>query len=160
MEFDKSKIYTLANADEINVGNKGYFADSLERLKEVVKKECNANYGEIGDIKNESYISRFCRKDSYNYALFYLVEEPKLFRPYQNTDEMIDHFCRHFNLIPQDHRLPTLWVKADDKKYLITRVSEDTVTLCFENEVCTFDLDILANIYTWLDGSPCGIKED
>lgn len=161
MEFDKLKVYTALNADEIKPGSKGYFVDTLENLKDVVQNERSKYYGEIKEIEAESYGCRFCKKDSYGYSLFYLVEEPKKkeLRPYKDTDEMIDHFCRHFNLIPQDYRLPTLWVKNDNRKYLITRVSENTVTICFENDVHTFSLIILFYDYTWLDGSPCGIEE-
>lgn len=165
MEFDKSKVFTALNADEIKQGSKGYFANSIrilkETIKETLKDSCAATYGEIDEIKDDSCACRFIIKKNSAYSFFYLVEKPKEkeLRPYKDTDEMIDHFCRHFNLIPQDHRLPTLWVKNDNRKYLITRVSENTVTMCFENDVSTFSLRILFDDYTWLDGSPCGIEE-
>ena len=165
MEYDKAKVFTALNADEVKVGSKGYFADNIrilkETIKETLKDSCAADYGEIDEIKDDSCACRFSIKKNSAYTFFYLVEEPKEkeLRPYTDTDEMIDHFCRHFNLIPQDYRLPTLWVKNDNRKYLITRVSENTVTLCFENDVFTFSLRILLDDYTWLDGSLCGIEE-
>lgn len=33
MEFDKSRVFTALNADEIKVGSKGYFADNLRSLR-------------------------------------------------------------------------------------------------------------------------------
>ena len=37
MEFDKSKIYTVLNADELKLGSKVYVADSLEALQSYVE---------------------------------------------------------------------------------------------------------------------------
>lgn len=164
MKFDKSKVYTALNADEVKVGSKGYYADCLKDLEERVNSDNKAYYNTLVEINPTSDVYRFKKGAAFTseYALFYLVEEPekKKLRPYMDTDEMVDHFCRHFNLIPQDHRLPTLWIKNGYNKYLITRVNENTVTLCIENDVYTFSLSVLADDYTWLDGSPCGIKED
>lgn len=171
MKIDESKIYTLLTADKVRLGSKGYFADTLKNMREVVDQERSENYGEIAEIKDNSYVARFKIKNCdieesltnpfRSYGLFYLVEEPKEkeLRPYKDTDEMIDHFCRHFNLIPQDHRLPTLWVKNNNRKYLITRVSKNAVTMCFKDCVYTFSLSIFGKECTWLDGSPCGIEE-
>lgn len=165
MEFDKSRVYTSVNADEVKVGNKGYFADNIAELQRCVFNEDKYYFFTIKEIATGDKNYRFLAdNDSGNEAswnLFYLVEEPKEkeLRPYKGTDEMIDHFCRHFNLIPHDHRLPTLWIKNNGNKYLITRVSENTVTICFEKNVFTFGLIRLLDDYTWLDGSPCGIEE-
>lgn len=73
---------------------------------------------------------------------------------------MIEHFCQHFNLILPEYSLPALWVKNNNAKYLITRVSKNTVSFVFEPMVYTTCLDTLFDEYTWLDGSPCGIEED
>lgn len=164
MKFDKSKVYTALNADEVKVGSKGYYADCPKALEERVNSDNKTYYDTLIGITPTSEVYRFKIGAAFSseYALFYLVEEPekKKLRPYRDTDEMVDHFCRHFNLIPQDHRLPTLWIKNGYNKYLITRVNENTVTLCIENDVYTFSLSVLADDYTYLDGSPCGIKED
>lgn len=163
MKFDKAKVFTTLNADEVKVESTGYFADTLESIKDIVEHERSDYYGKLVEIKNDSYERRFRLKDNYNYILFYLAEDRKEeFRPYKNTDEMVEHFYRHFNLIPQEHRLPTLWIKFKtdaDKKYLIARLSKSEVTLCFKSGNVTIDLESLAKEYTWLDGSPCGIKE-
>ena len=161
MEFDKSRIYTVVNADEVKLGSAGYFADSIYSLQQAVQHNDKECFGKVDCIKGTNTGFRFVADNGTCFSLFYFIEEPKEkeLRPYKDTDEMIDHFCRHFNLIPQDHRLPTLWVKNNDKKYLITRVSENTVTVCFEENVFTFGLIRLLDDYMWLDGSPCGIEE-
>lgn len=167
MDFDKSKVYTVITADEVEIGSKGYYADCPKDLEERVNSDNKTYYGTLSRITPTSEVYRFKKGDAFisEYALFYLVEEPekKKLRPYRDTDEMVDHFCRHFNLIPQDHRLPTLWIKFKtdaDRKYLIARLTKDTVTLCLESNNITLSLDTLAEKYTYLDGSPCGIKED
>lgn len=166
MKFDKSKVFTALNADEIKQGSKGYFANSIrilkETIKETLKDSCAATYGEIDEIKDDSCACRFIIKKNSAYSFFYLVEKPKKkeLRPYRNTDEMVEDFMERFYLLPQVHSLPILWVKSNDRKYLITRLDNNAVTLCFEKNVFTFDLRMLAEKYTYLDGSPCGIEED
>lgn len=75
MEFDKSKVYTALNADEVKVGSKGFFADSLQGLEDRVKNETNLLI--VQSINYKDYSHRFHADDEYNWVLFYLVEEPK-----------------------------------------------------------------------------------
>ena len=56
MEFDKSKVYTAVNADEVKVGSKGYFADTIAGLKNNIDKE---NILTVGKVWEEDSISRF-----------------------------------------------------------------------------------------------------
>jgi hypothetical protein len=89
MEFDKSRVFTALNADEVKVGSKGYFADSIrvlkETIKETLKDSCAAAYGEIDEIKNDSCACRFSIKKNSAYSFFYLVKEPME----KNTDLII-----------------------------------------------------------------------
>lgn len=73
MEFDKSKVYTALNADELKVGNKVYVADELGALKTIVNS--NADINVLAAIKGEDYACRFYNGYA-SYALAYLVEEP------------------------------------------------------------------------------------
>ena len=78
MEFDKSKVYTVVNADELKIGSKVIVADSLGELKNLV---------EIGDTRNIHTVikiydcyeqNRFAVGNNYcKYALAYLVSEPR-----------------------------------------------------------------------------------
>ena len=171
MEFDKSKVYTLLNADEVKIGSEGYFADNLEDLKDMVESERGEYCGKIDSIEAEGYSYRFRKKDKYCYGLFYLVEEPKekKFRPYKDTDEMIEDFKRRYSSYGgwsgKDNPMynPMIWVKAkgaEKNKYLITRFHENTnVTMNFGRDVYTASLPVLLDDYTYLDGTPCGIGE-
>lgn len=160
MEFDESKVFTLLNADAVNIGSKGYFADNLKDLKEAVEHGERENYGEIEAITCEADNCRFSIKKGSIFALFYLVKEPKeeKLRPYNDTNEMIDHFNEHFDLIPQKYRLPTMWIKHKDSgcKYLITGCADDHI-LAYPY---TIKFEVLLENFTYLDDSPCGIEED
>jgi hypothetical protein len=74
MEFDKSKILTGVTADQAKVGQKGWFGDSLEQLKEQVE-HCNPD--ELVAVWDESWMFRFEEKSSKSRRqLFYPVPEP------------------------------------------------------------------------------------
>lgn len=79
MKFDKSKVYTALNADEVKVGSKGYYADCLKDLEERVNSDNKAYYNTLVEINPTSDVYRFKKGAAFTseYALFYLVEEPK-----------------------------------------------------------------------------------
>lgn len=169
MEFDKSKVYTALNADEVKVGSKGYFADTLSQLEYAVLGDID--YGMIDKILPTNAEYRFKSRYSTMFNLFYLIEEPKekKFRPYKDTDEMIEDFKIRYNSYGgwngknNPMYSPLIWIKskgAEKNKYLITRFSDnDKVTMTFEKIVYSTNLRILSDDYTYLDGSPCGIEE-
>lgn len=172
MEFDKAKVFTVLNADEIKADSKGYFADTIKDLKDVVQNECSKFYGEIKEIKNEKYCNRFYKKDgySYSYNLFYLVEEPKenRFRPYSNPDEMIEDFVKRYsqyngfkgNANPMYN--PMIWIKSKSTgfRHLVTDYGDNSYDCnCVWIGAFSIVFKELLDDYTYLDGSPCGIEE-
>lgn len=162
MKFDKEKIFTVLNANEVEIGSSGYFADNLRSLRVAAEEECSRAYGEIEEIMNNSYGCRFRKKNGDTYTLFYLVEDRKEeLRPYKNTDEMVEDFKERFNVNVPPYAMPLVWVKMkdSDRKYLIVRFSSD-LTICHNVEVHTLTFEDLVEGYTYLDGSPCGIEED
>lgn len=158
MEFDKSKVYTALNADEVKVGSKGYFSDSLFYLKEKVSANMPTNT--ISQIYSESSDRRFGGDQIFLNSLFYLVEEPveEKWRPYKDTDEMIHDFCIRFTLGFANYELPLIWAKS--KLAGIKRLVKgyDVNAIYFDNT--GYSLKSLFENYTYLDGSPCGIKEE
>lgn len=171
MDFDKSKVYTVITADEVEIGSKGYYADCPKDLEERVNSDNKTYYDTLIGITPTSEVYRFKIGAAFSseYALFYLVEEPekKKLQPYRDTDEMVDHFCRHFNLIPQEHCLPRIWIKGKpegrckdeivqvvgfyNNLVIVGRSNSD------ENELSLYELFVY---FTYLDGSPCGVKEE
>ena len=166
MEFDKTKVYTAVNADEVKIGSKGYFADSIGLLKEAVKNERKANYGKIESISDNEYDAcRFIIIDDACYAFFYLVEEPKEKkpRPYRDTAEMLYDFKDRFDLLSHDDRLPSIWIKNKITGVcnMVIRIANDTATIVSNTDVVTFSMESLFESYTYLDGSVTGlIKEE
>ena len=174
MEFDKSKVYTLLNADEVKIGSEGYFADNLDDLKDMVERERVEYCGKIDSIEAESYSCRFHKKDKYCYGLFYLVKEPeeKKFRPYSNPEEMIEDFKRRYNAYGgwsgKDNPMynPLIWIKSKNTgfRHLVTDYGCGNGGPC--NKSCiwigSFSLVFkeLFDKYTYLDGTPCGINEE
>ena len=78
MEFDKARVYTAVNAEELKVGSIVICEDSLRDLKKSVVNDDTPGILEI--IEDESYEYRFQVKrngDACHHALVYLVEEPK-----------------------------------------------------------------------------------
>lgn len=74
MEFDKSRVYTALNADELKVGSQVIVGDSILELKNKLK------YGgcirTLGEISGEDKVGRF-RIYGDAYALAYLISEPE-----------------------------------------------------------------------------------
>lgn len=168
MKFDKSKVYTALNADEVKVGSKGYFACNIKVLREAVQDEDDVMFGKIEEIFADFASCRFGIENESGYGLFYLVEEPKekQFRPYKDTDEMIEDFKRRYNSYGgwsgKDNPMynPLIWIKTKgaDNKYLIVRFAS-ALTICLNTEVFTLTFEDLVEGYTYLDGTPCGIEE-
>ena len=174
MEFDKSKVYTLLNADEVKIGSEGYFADNLECLKEIIELKRDDYYGKIDNIEVEIYSCRFHKKGKHCYGLFYLVKEPEeeKFRPYSNPEEMIEDFKKRYNAYGgwsgKDNPMynPLIWIKSKTTgfRHLVTDYGCGDDGPC--NKSCiwigSFFLVFkkLFEEYTYLDGTPCGINEE
>lgn len=166
MVFDKSKVYTALNADDIKVGSKGYFANNIANLKDKVELS-NLTLCEVSEILDESDKFRFKSEVTGElFNLFYLVEEPqeKTFRPYKDTDEMIEDFKKRYNSYGgwsgKDNPMycPLIWVQnVCGQRRLVTCLNGNTVHISGQKK--DFTLEEFADTYFYLDGSPCGIEE-
>lgn len=147
MEFDKAKVFTVLNADEVKIGSSGYFADNLRSLRVAAEEECSRAYGEIEEIMNNSYDCRFRKKNGDTYTLFYLAEETweEKYRPYHNTAE-----------IPGGALLNIVLLN-DETRFIITAADDKRVYLDPQGWV---DMQSLYDNYMWPNCTPCGIKED
>ena len=74
MEFDKSRIYTAANADELKVGSKVIFSDCMLNLRQYVDEDRPAQV--LEDIEPDDACKRFV-VDNVGWNLVYLVSEPE-----------------------------------------------------------------------------------
>lgn len=159
MIFDKSKIYSAINADEVKIGSKGYFADKLEHLKEIVRD--NDDPRTLTDVKGEDYEHRFEEESEDYWNLFYLVEEPQgeKYRPYKSNAELLEDFRDRMLGFVSENNIPAFWIKEKNSgdKYLITGfIKDDTNTYCVLIGTCFVSLEVLFESYTYLDDTPCG----
>ena len=76
MEFDKSKVFTALNADELKPGDKVIVADTLSVLKQRVRVQEGKDIVVLQKINGEDWGRRFGFSMS-DYALAYLVERPE-----------------------------------------------------------------------------------
>ena len=74
MKFDKSRIYTALNADELKVGSTVFVSDDLSSLKESLSDFRLLKI--IERVESEKCKHRFLCDDGFCYAFAYLVEEP------------------------------------------------------------------------------------
>lgn len=74
MEFDKSRIYTSVNAEDIKIGSRVVVADNLETLKQRLEEE---DFVTLLNIRGEEYSTRFVVPKYCPTALCYLVSEPE-----------------------------------------------------------------------------------
>ena len=178
MEFDISRVYTMLTADEVKEGSEGYFADDLSDLKDMVEHEFSECYSKISKVEAERYACRFHKEGSYCFGLFYLIKESQeeKFRPYSNPDEMIEDFKRRYNSYGdwsgKDNPMynPMIWIKSKVTgfRHLVTDYGDDEKCNDFNdcNKSCIWvgSLPImfkeLYEKYTYLDSTPCGIKEE
>jgi hypothetical protein len=85
MKFDKSKVFTALNADELKIGSKVILADSIAVLKSKVVSEndicesrkLESNICELRKIEVEAEPYRFVSSGKVRYMLCYLVSEPE-----------------------------------------------------------------------------------
>ena len=166
MNFDKSKVFTALNADEVKVGSKGIFSDNLALLKLYVTARNSKNYEEkLKEIKSDVNTNRFIDNRGVDFSLFYLVEEPaeEKYRPYEDTDELIEDWkerasaygSSYFSKNPMF--CPSIWVKGSGSsicKHLIT----DFICNSVETNDYVLTLEELFEGFTYLDGTPCGKK--
>lgn len=74
MEFDKSKVYTAVNADELKVGSKVIVANDLAHLRVFVHDNVSCVLEKVLD---EEITCRFVANEGAPYSLAYLVSEPE-----------------------------------------------------------------------------------
>ena len=162
MKFDKSKVYTALNADEVKVGSNGFVAHSIAEIKDKLEHFDNYYIGEISEILPKSECSRFVeRSNECCYPYFYLIKEPvaKNLRPYKSVDEMLTHFRKYIKPALQGDCMPGVWVieKSSGFAICVTGFGETDYVIIDGDAM---SMSILLENYLYLDGSPCGIKED
>ncbi len=159
MEFDKSKIYTAVNADELKVGSKCYFADDIKSLEKQVHDEFDVDV--FDNLMESSEKERFKAKSGCTYTLAYLIEPPKEkeFKPFSSVEKAVEEIKKHGG-----------WVKAYGKEfrgvYALTAYSLKDVDGIYIHKDWHNCKELFENFIFADDGTPCGelveenLKED
>jgi len=160
MKFDATKVYTAATADQLEPGDKVICADNMSDLKEFVAEHGGKvkDLGVIEAIGAEDISERFKLVNDIHYALAYLVQKVE-YRPFKNTKELVEVFMKIAHILPYDYAffMPFIWVKnkATGDKELILSYGKDM----YYTENTAGDMQGLLDCYTFLDGTPCGVKK-
>lgn len=150
MEFDKSKVYTALNADELPIGSKCIFANNLADLKKYVGR--NYNICTLFKIMGEDWFDRFAVTSFPDtYSLAYLVDPPPKtkYRPFISYEKLIVAIKRHGAGIRE---------KKDKNNSLnIYAMTVGGAIIACEDEAFVFyPPSVLLENYVFIDGSPCG----
>ena len=148
MEFDKSRVYTAVNADELRVGSKCIFADSLGALSAKVQSEEYKDFITIlKRIYNDGFYNRFDTGDDlFCFAYFIESSSKPMYKPFESVEKAMEAIKKHGG-----------WVK--DKKnnvQLLVVGFDDANGFCLGNGYsCSYTGLFLDYVFV-NDGSPCG----
>ena len=149
MEFNKSRVYTAVNADELKIGSRVILGDSLSELRKEVEAEKEAAIQNLMIIHGENMSFRFTG-DKYHSgsSLAYLIEPPAKpkYKPFESVESAMETIKQHGG-----------WVRAtrDDSVLLIFRIAKNGVAICggisWVSYGAFFEEFVFAD-----DDSPCG----
>lgn len=124
MEFDKSKVYTSLNADELKPGSKVICGFSMSQLKERVEEgEQITEVYQILSDDLEQRIKVFYQDGFFCYPLAYLVSEPK-----EDEDEGQDTLTKEEALDQIKEKINRRYNKIITKDYISFKIARYALT--------------------------------
>lgn len=149
MEFDKSKVYTALNADELPIGSKCIFADTVKALRKKVQADDYAQYVQpFIRLHDNGYDVQFLA-DCYVYNYAYLIEppaEPK-YKQFESVEKAMEAIWQHDR-----------WIRDTSHNiFLVSGYSAEFVEVSDQLGDYWKSLSDLFHYYVFADdGSPCG----
>nr|WP_298680811.1 hypothetical protein [uncultured Treponema sp.] len=149
MEFDKSRVYTAVNAEDLPIGSRCIFADTLGALSAKVKsKEYRDFIISLKRIYNDGSYDRF--DNGYDLFCFaYLIEPPTKpkYRPFESVEKAMEAIWKHDR-----------WIRDTSHDiFLVSGYCSDFIEV--SDHLCDNwkSLSDLFHCYVFADdGSPCG----
>ena len=150
MEFDKSRVYTALNAEDLPIGSKCIFADSLYDLRTKVQGKRYKDFiSTLKRINNDCYINIFDGGD-FSYDLAYLIElpaEPK-YKPFSSSGKALEVIKAHDGWIKE---------KETGEFCFITFIGSDSNILVVSTNNGLYTSNTLLACFVFADdSSPCG----
>lgn len=149
------EILDFRTQDKAVVGKKYVLGEHLFQIATSPEDYDVRILAKVGEDKNFPFLSE--KGFKYQFAREIIEEEPK-YRPYKDTAEMIEDFKGRFNVGVPPYAMPMIWITYKDIKdcRLITGFMGNAVVFT----ASALGMNDLYVRYTYLDGSPCGIKEE
>lgn len=149
MEFDKSRVYTALNADELKVGSTVFVADTLAYLKEVVNVERSDRRVKLDRIASECCESRFHANGNI-WSLAYLISPPKepKYKPFSDTETAFMIIAAHRG-----------WIRRENMYFFITSLDINHVEEQIKTNEGWMSAKDACDKYVFADdGTPVGEK--
>ena len=151
MEFDKSKVYTALNADELRIGSKCIFADTLGALSaKVQRKEYKDFITILKRIYDDGFYNRFDTGDDL-FCFAYLIEppsKPMKYLSFESVEKAIEAIKKHGG-----------WVKDGGTgcTFLVLGYGthKEDFSIYIKSEWTSLE-DLFLDYVFADDGSPCG----
>ena len=151
MQFDKSRVYTALNAEDLPIGSRCIFADTLGALSAKVQSEEYKDFIIIlKRIYNDGFYNRFDTGDDL-FCFAYLIEsssKPK-YKPFSSVEKAMEAIKKHGRyVIKTNNMMSAFLVTEDDEDQEESRIFIDSHWYSLQ-ELCR--LFVFAD-----DDSPCG----
>lgn len=159
MEFDKSRVYTAVNADELKVGSKVYVSDNIYYLRECV--EDNFESCILARVMSGKEPKRFCiDKSNEKWQLAYLIEppaEPK-YKPFENLKQLIVATEKHGETVKSiaGQNESTIIGMTLSNRVIIDKSFSQSFGQPYGDKVSCTTEELLDNFVFLSDNSPCG----
>ena len=149
MEFDKTRVYTAVNAEDLPIGSKCIFANNVFTLKDHVRNNYPAEI--LISVCSETITERFNSDSDEFYSLAYLIEPPSKpkYKPFESVDKAMEAIKAHGRyVIKTNNMMSAFLVTEDDKDQEESRIFIDGYWYSLQ-ELCR--LFVFAD-----DDTPCG----
>ena len=149
MEFDKSRVYTALNAEDLPIGSKCIFSDTIQDLR-IKVRDAKVNINTLTNVIEEAFIHRFSGNNNCDYLYAYLIElpaEPK-YKPFESIEKAMEAIQKHGG-----------WVKKPSRGtlYILVEKEGNICLLEIENQDrCITSNDLFKDFVFADDDSPCG----
>lgn len=150
------EILDFRTKDKAVVGNKYAFTDILFNLEDSPEK-CTIGVLVRVNENNKYPFTPEGYSYSYQFAREIIEEKPK-YRPYKDTNELKADFFKDYPEMGKRYR-PAIWIVSSSGAELEISFFSKEGSYVLTNNACGHTMEDLFKNFTYLDGSPCGIKE-